>query len=197
MERVEYLKKDGRNDFQSYNYVSERKVKEVLREEFIKHKLIMLPTGAELAQSHVVDGKNGDKKVSESYVFTYSIIDTENQDSINVQTVGSGLDNGDKYAYKAMAGALKYAITQSFMIPTGDDPEVPREDEKPTQGKHAFVEKKASPMPKPAVAVPPKAQECHICSQNMEYRPAGKLDGKSYPEHFACLTCGIKEAPKK
>jgi hypothetical protein len=193
---VEYIQKDGRNDFQSYNYVSERKVKEELRKEFIKHGLIMLPIGAKLAASHVIDGK----KVSESYIFTYTIIDTESENSINVETVGSGLDNGDKYSYKAMAGALKYALTQSFLIPTGDDPEVAREDEKPqpTQGKHAFVEKKtAISIPKPVTATPPKPQSCFQCEQPMEYRPAGKLDGKSYPEHFACLTCGIKEAPKK
>ena len=39
---------------------------------------------------------------------------------------GEGLDAGDKAPYKAMTGALKYALLQSFLLPTGDDPEEER-----------------------------------------------------------------------
>ena len=36
---------------------------------------------------------------------------------------GAGEDKGDKAIYKAITGALKYILTTSFLIPTGDDPE--------------------------------------------------------------------------
>ena len=39
---------------------------------------------------------------------------------------GQGLDSGDKAPYKAMTGALKYALLQSFLLATGDDPEEER-----------------------------------------------------------------------
>jgi hypothetical protein len=41
---------------------------------------------------------------------------------------GQGLDVGDKAPYKAMTGALKYALLQSFLLATGDDPEDERMD---------------------------------------------------------------------
>ena len=36
---------------------------------------------------------------------------------------GEGADTGDKAPYKAMTGALKYALLQSFLLASGDDPE--------------------------------------------------------------------------
>ena len=42
---------------------------------------------------------------------------------MDVQSVGCGIDGEDKGVPKAMTGALKYAIRQAFLIPTGDDPE--------------------------------------------------------------------------
>ena len=41
---------------------------------------------------------------------------------------GQGLDTGGKAPYKAMTGALKYALLQSFLLATGDDPEDERAD---------------------------------------------------------------------
>ena len=39
------------------------------------------------------------------------------------KVAGQGIDAGDKAPYKAMTGALKYALLQSFLLATGDDPE--------------------------------------------------------------------------
>jgi hypothetical protein len=44
------------------------------------------------------------------------------------KVAGQGLDSGDKAPYKAMTGALKYALLQSFLLATGDDPEADRGD---------------------------------------------------------------------
>ena len=50
--------------------------------------------------------------------------------SIEVVTVGEGMDSGDKSAYKALSGAMKYAILQLFCIPTEEakDPETENHD---------------------------------------------------------------------
>ena len=40
-----------------------------------------------------------------------------------MRVAGEGADVGDKAPYKAMTGALKYALLQSFLLSTGDDPE--------------------------------------------------------------------------
>lgn len=42
---------------------------------------------------------------------------------VDCEAVGEGADSGDKSANKAMTGAYKYAIRQTFMIETGDDPD--------------------------------------------------------------------------
>jgi hypothetical protein len=56
--------------------------------------------------------------------------------SLVVVTAGEGADVADKATNKAMAGALKYAIMQTFMVPTremndgdGDTPDVPSQAE--------------------------------------------------------------------
>ncbi len=49
-------------------------------------------------------------------------------EEIVAKVAGQGLDAGDKAPYKAMTGALKYALLQSFLLATGDDPEDERMD---------------------------------------------------------------------
>lgn len=43
--------------------------------------------------------------------------------SITVQAIGEGMDTGDKSANKSATGLLKYALRQTFLIETGDDPD--------------------------------------------------------------------------
>ena len=42
---------------------------------------------------------------------------------LDVEALGQGMDSGDKAVYKAMTGAQKYALRQTFVIETGDDPD--------------------------------------------------------------------------
>jgi len=53
-------------------------------------------------------------------------MDVDTAEEISVKVAGEGLDPGDKAPYKAMTGALKYALLQSFLLATGDDPEEER-----------------------------------------------------------------------
>jgi hypothetical protein len=61
-------------------------------------------------------------------VMTYTFSDVETAETVTVKVPGEGLDVGDKASYKAMTGALKYALLQSFLLATGDDPEEERLD---------------------------------------------------------------------
>ena len=51
------------------------------------------------------------------------LADVDTGETITAKVAGQGLDSGDKAPYKAMTGALKYALLQSFLLATGDDPE--------------------------------------------------------------------------
>ena len=48
---------------------------------------------------------------------------------IDVHATGEGADAGDKAANKAATGLLKYALRQTFLIETGDDPDATGSDE--------------------------------------------------------------------
>ena len=57
--------------------------------------------------------------LSASFTLTHTTSDT----SIRVAAIGEGMDSGDKGFPKAQTNALKYALRQSFLIETGDDPD--------------------------------------------------------------------------
>jgi len=71
------------------------------------------------------EGRNGISTWSRctltmQYRFT-SLIDGS---FLEFESIGQGLDNSDKSSNKAMSGALKYALSQAFMLATGDaDPD--------------------------------------------------------------------------
>lgn len=62
--------------------------------------------------------------------------------SISVESYGEGSDSGDKSLNKAMTDMYKYAMRQTFMIETGDDPDKEASQERSTA--------------KPAITVPDK-----------------------------------------
>ncbi len=61
-------------------------------------------------------------------VMAYTFADVDSGEEVIAKVAGQGLDPGDKAPYKAMTGALKYALLQSFLLATGDDPEDERVD---------------------------------------------------------------------
>ena len=61
-------------------------------------------------------------------VMAYTFADVDSGEEVVAKVAGQGLDPGDKAPYKAMTGALKYALLQSFLLATGDDPEDERLD---------------------------------------------------------------------
>ena len=56
-----------------------------------------------------------------------------------VAVAGEGADAGDKAPYKAMTGALKYALLQSFLLSTGDDPEDERTNSRAALGSERVI----------------------------------------------------------
>lgn len=125
MEKVHYVQKDGTNSFQNYKYTSEAAAIAALRPALVEVGLLLLPSVEKMWMDD-----NGNTHVE----LLYRIFDTSG-DYIQFKAVGSGNDRnskgiGDKGVYKALTGASKYALLKTFMMETGDDPEVPREEEK-------------------------------------------------------------------
>ncbi len=90
-----------------------------------KHKVFVVP--------EVIDQHREERQTVKGSTLLYSILRirftfyAEDGSYIQAVTVGEGMDSGDKASNKAMAVALKYALFQSFCIPTeelaGDDPD--------------------------------------------------------------------------
>lgn len=159
------IAKDGYNKFHDYEYVTEAAIKRAvgpaLREAglyiaAVQHTLVLpvltIGEGAK-AQQHVL---------CETTVVIRGVRDqlgTGMRDPGNAyvvaRSIGSGSDRGDKAAYKAMAGGLKYALTSMFLIPTPDEdaefdggkkPDAPKPEAEETVAPKA----KAVKAPKPA-----------------------------------------------
>lgn len=116
MKDVGYIKKDKTNAFHKYKYASEEVIKKTLHTALTKHGVLFKmdvmevfpgPTGATLMYIKV----------------HYYFICKDSGEMIDGTYHGAGEDKGDKAIYKAITGALKYILTTSFLIPTGDDPE--------------------------------------------------------------------------
>lgn len=113
-----YVKADARNDHFKYNYLSDEAVLGHVRGSMAKNGLMLVPNRVEHAtQNNIIT-------TTTTYVLAHI-----SGEWMEVQIVAQGQDKADKGPYKAATGALKYALRNVFLIPTGDDPEKARQAE--------------------------------------------------------------------
>jgi hypothetical protein len=121
---VGYIQKRGKNELHNYSYAMAADIAGAI--------------GDRLALLNVVLGrrnlcvKRSEQHHGESLVevtLDYTFIDADSDEVLTVSSYGEGRDGGDKAPYKALTGALKYALIQTFLIATGDDPEEERPDD--------------------------------------------------------------------
>lgn len=120
MEAVGYVPKSGTNAAQGYKFVQASAVADKVREQLAKLNVSMTPTTIDvISEGHTPSGKQALLTLR----FTWTLTDGDSGETLSFQSIGTGADSGDKAAYKAATGALKYALLTGFLIPTGDDPE--------------------------------------------------------------------------
>ena len=122
MRRVGYMEKDGYNQAQRYKYLSEAKIVEEIRGVMCDVGVIIVPH-ADQVDVQVIERGGKSPTILTTIVSTYSFVCADDGDSIQVRVVSQGTDTQDKGAFKSLTGGLKYALKQTFLIPTGDDPE--------------------------------------------------------------------------
>lgn len=106
--------KKGYNKHQNYHYMREVDVMEALKDQLIKHKIIML-TSSKFVDIQKKDGKDKTEFVT-TVETTHTFLDTETGETLPITSVGSGYDSSDKGASKAITASFKYAIMKTFMI---------------------------------------------------------------------------------
>lgn len=122
MSGIESLPKDGYNQFQKYAYTTDRAIKEAVHAGMVEHGVLFRLV--EVDQS-VIEKPRADGAARSLTLIhmRYEFSDVETGEAIEGSICAQGEDAGDKGIYKAITGAIKYAMTTTFMIPAGDDAE--------------------------------------------------------------------------
>lgn len=117
MAALDFIAKDKVNDFHRYRYASEQAIKEAVHAQLVDKRVLF-----NLSFSELIKNEGNPNLVY--VVFDYTFTNAEDpSDKVTGRFLGSGEDKGDKAVYKAITGAIKYILTTTFLIPTGDDPE--------------------------------------------------------------------------
>ena len=128
MSTVNYLNKDGfveTGKGKGYKALTDEKVLAAVRPALVAAGLVILPVKMEQQrtdeQVKAYDGSTKTNRITDVSV-TYRIINVEDpKDFVEVVSSGTGVDTQDKGIGKAMTYAKKYAILNSFLIPSGED----------------------------------------------------------------------------
>lgn len=146
MSSVGYVQKESSPKL-SYTYASETAVIRALRPAMISNGIYCYVAALpESAQDTFATAKGSvmNRTVTHGIVrFVHAPSDT----FIEVHAVGEGMDTGDKSANKAATGLLKYALRQTFLIETGDDPDGTPSEE---QERATAASSKEPPSQRPA-----------------------------------------------
>ena len=157
MGSVNYLNKDGfveTGKGKGYKALTDEKVLGAVRPALVSAGLVILPVKMEQQrtdeQVKAYDGSTKTNRITDVSV-TYRIINVEDpKDYVEVVSAGTGVDTQDKGIGKAMTYAKKYAILNSFLIPSGEDTDQISSDKYTEQLMGAAPEQ--APAPTPAAA---------------------------------------------
>src|ERR1022692_929407 len=125
--RIGYVQKRGFNERNNYSYVTAADLAGAVGDILAELGVVIIPRLESISYESNQPGRAEVARAAQ-VVMAYTFTDVETGDEITTKVAGQGLDSGDKAPYKAMTGALKYALLQSFLLATGDDPEDERVD---------------------------------------------------------------------
>ena len=180
MRRVERIEKDATNPHHRYQYASEQAIKEALHPIMAEEGVLF---GLECSHDHPpLAFELGDGKAQLLVPLFYTFTDGDTGHQIMRPWYGTGHLRDDKGLYGALTGALKYALTTSLLIPTGDDPEA---DSQPVAGRPPVKGPQQPAQPpggtRPAHAGQPGAPAA---------RPAATPPGPPADSGLRCISCG-------
>jgi hypothetical protein len=124
--RLGYIQKRGHNERFSYSYVTAADIAGAVGDILAELGVVVIPSLENITYESTAG--RGETTRMARVVMAYTFADVDSGEEIVAKVAGQGLDVGDKAPYKAMTGALKYALLQSFLLATGDDPEDERVD---------------------------------------------------------------------
>ena len=119
MKEIGPIIKDKTNEEKGFEYASLAAIIMKAREAMIAEKIIMFPFDVQ----QVVQKGNDVIMLVIYRFYDADLNEMGKNEYLDVKVVGEGCDKDGWAVYKALSGAYKYAITQTFAIPTVDDAE--------------------------------------------------------------------------
>lgn len=120
-EELTAITKDQKNGQQGWKFRGVDDVMNTLHPILVKNKVFACPKVLNIQRTSTTTTKGSCLNYATATV-EYNFYD-ESGESISVTVVGEGMDSGDKATSKALSIAYKYAMFQTFCIPTEDDPD--------------------------------------------------------------------------
>lgn len=117
MGEVGTIGKSRKNAAQGYDFRGIDDVVANLQEVMAKHGVLCVPRVLE-REREVFETKNGGKMASVRLLVEHTFFSAKDGSAVHATTLGEAMDSGDKASNKAMSAALKYALTETFLIPT-------------------------------------------------------------------------------
>jgi hypothetical protein len=136
--RIGYVQKRGFNERNNYSYVTAADLAGAVGDILADLGVVIIPRLESICYEPNAGGRT-ELARSAQVVMAYTFTDVDSGDEITTKVAGQGLDAGDKAPYKAMTGALKYALLQSFLLATGDDPEDERSNHGSGSGGESLI----------------------------------------------------------
>ncbi len=122
LSEISRVPKSGYNAHHKYHYVTEADLADHIRPLLAKHGIAII-----FSMENVID--IGNDVTQDECVITVG----DESESFQARVFGRGKDPQDKGIYKATTGAMKYWLFKTFLVSTGDDPEVESKPDPQTQ----------------------------------------------------------------
>src|SRR5690348_7328304 len=112
---VGYVKKDGRNDFQGYNYTSAEALLAAIRAPLSARKVALMPSLDRIDEREYTTSKGKASVITTAYV-KFTFIDGESGEQHECTWAGQGDDPADKGLGKSFTNAIKTFLREAFLI---------------------------------------------------------------------------------
>lgn len=162
------LKKGKTNDFDHYNYFSEAQYKELFTGLFSEHNLELKFTEEDYGMFDTNSDKQPNGRLPR---LEFTLFDCETGFGESTTITGEAIDKGDKAGYKAYTGALKYYLSNTFMVATGDDPEIESPEARGNNKKPSFKK----PTPKKEETVKPIDLDDNLMREVLAFTTIDKI----------------------
>ncbi len=188
------LEKKGKNTYDNYKYFTEAQYKDVANKLLSNAGLELKVTEKEYFKYSIQNSKTPIGRIV-TMIFTLTDMETGFYEESIIR--GEGLDRGDKAGYKAYTGAIKYYLANTFLIPTGDDPEKesPNSDDK-TPNKKVPTKKEDLKIQKTQIEIISKFYNGENMDKLLKANGLNKLEEMSLVKASEIIT-KLKESVKK